>query len=83
MVKGHRKKVVAEWRHTRFIGYLIATQQADPKQQIPSIFEWYPLEDDPTKEELEEERRKKVMEGEDQAMKILREYEEMGLIKRN
>lgn len=62
MQEGYRRKLdnkkaaaVDNWRRTRLIAYLIARDSLKDKNM--SMYDFYPLPGDPTKEQIEQERK--------------------------
>lgn len=51
-MEAHRSEIIDSWRQTRLLAYLIA--QPNLKDQNKSIYEFYPLPDDPTQSQIEE-----------------------------
>ncbi len=81
-VEGYFKKHLEEWRRTRFIGYNIYL--SIPKKegtQNDSIFEYYPLPNDPTGKQLEKYRLSEKKLGDKNWQALKKMYEKSGLLK--
>jgi hypothetical protein len=70
-----------QWRHTREITYMIYCSVTDSNGR-PSIFDWFPLKGDPSKEERRKQRKKKHAEKMQRTIEQVKRLEELGVIQK-
>jgi hypothetical protein len=57
---GYWRMINEQWKQTRWLGWQVVLGWAD-HDKLPSIFEYYPLDGDPTKEQMEAAKEKQAV----------------------
>jgi hypothetical protein len=70
-----------QWRHTREITYMIYCSVTDSNGR-PTIFDWFPLKGDPSKEERRKQRKKKHAQKMQRTIDHVKKLEQIGVIKK-
>lgn len=76
-----RFKNLEQWRIARLIAYVSAQPYFKDSDRNKTIFEYYPLPDDPTPEEIQEAEKRQFNRDMDHARQVQSEYRKMKLTK--
>jgi hypothetical protein len=71
------------WQRTRLLAYITGKPYFAKQHQNMTVYEFMPLPDDPTEEQLKEIKEQKQNQEVEEAMRILSNYEARGLIGKN
>lgn len=76
MIEGYRKRMYHEYSMNRALRYHIVGMF---NNNIPDIYDWEPLEGDPTKEEREQARQREAIRAEQDYLTFKKFYEQQGV----
>lgn len=78
MIEGYRKRLYHEYSISRDIRYAIYCVVTDPNRRV-DIWDWQPLEGDPSKEEIEKMKLREQIKTENDYLEMKRFYEAQGI----
>ena len=78
MIEGYRKRLYHEYSISRDIRYAIYCVVTDPNRRV-DIWDWQPLEGDPSKEEIDKMKLREQIKIENDYLETKRFYESQGI----